>query len=270
MLVRLNYVRSIRYYHWTSLCGIEENRLWDAHITESHSRPFWKHVNSQEIPLAQVALVNVVFARGQWCRTTLVSSWKTGRSYPRVIGGDVGGSNDFVCREEAVCDEGCRRCNEDKACRRISTPLGMYGSIHQRRTVVSSSGILYRCPAYLSPFSVGPFLSSFSSILHSCWALIPGERPRAHSPLRSLSRPTSLSSSLPLFPRLYMSLLRAFLPTFLRSWRFETASKDTCDTVFFLLTKIIYFRSTKLKLPKSCFLVHDKRASLFVKDNIYR
>lgn len=37
---------------------------------------------------------------GRWCRATLVSSWKTGRSYPRVIGGDVGGSNDFVCRDE--------------------------------------------------------------------------------------------------------------------------------------------------------------------------
>lgn len=63
-----------------------------------------------------------------------------------------------------------RRCNEDKARRRVSAPLGMHGSIHQRRTVVSSSGILYRCPSYLSSFPVGPFLSSFS-VLHPSFLL---------------------------------------------------------------------------------------------------
>lgn len=45
----------------------------------------------QRIPVQQVAHVNVVFARGQWCWATLVSSWKTGRSCSVTSGVETSG-----------------------------------------------------------------------------------------------------------------------------------------------------------------------------------
>lgn len=90
-----------------------------------------------------------------------------------------------------------------------STPLGMRGSIHQRRTVVSSSGILYRCPSFPAPYPLGPFLSSFS-VLHPSFLLSLNSR-RATACI-----PRYVPSRQP--PRLF----RALLPSI-----FETAHRDT-------------------------------------------
>lgn len=105
----------------------------------------------------------------------------------------------FRPSRQAARDAERRRCNGDKACRRVSTPLGMHSSIHQRRTVVSSSGILYRCPSYVSSFPVGPFLSSFS-VLHPSFLLSLNSRratARTFPVTFSLSRQLPWVSSLP-------------------------------------------------------------------------
>jgi len=164
----------------------------------------------------------------------------------------------FRPSQRTARNAGCHRRNEDKVdgYRRH----WRCGSIHQRRTVVSSSGILYRCPSYLSPFPVGPFLSSFS-VLHPSFLLSLNSRratARTFPVTFSLFSSTSLGSFLPPFSRLFVSLLRALLLTLLQITEIQNCI--ICDTFSSLRTKIIYFRSIELNFQ------NRKCASLLAKD----
>lgn len=115
-----------------------------------------------------------------------------------------------------------------EAHRRSSTPLGMHGFIHQPGTIVSSSGILYRCAPLIPPLLalLGwtiPILILLSSILHSCWALIPGERPRAFSVTFSLVNfPRSLPFSFS--PAVCVAFSCSSFLSLIRSLRSESTS----------------------------------------------
>lgn len=124
-----------------------------------------------------------------------------------------------------------------KARRRSSAPLRMHGSIHQRGTVVSSSGILYRCSPHPAPSSrgCGPFLSSFS-VLHPSFLLSLNSRratARAFPVTFSLVNLQNPSPSSPFL--LLHGLLPSLLRTLLRSASSisETASGHSVLSLLF-------------------------------------
>lgn len=195
-----------------------------AYHRESFPSSLWKHVHSQEIPLAQVALVNVVFARGAMVSgdTCLIVKnwtflparhWRRCRWFKR-----------FRPSRRAARDEKTSSLQPGQSASTDIDAIGdvrLHPSTENGRLVFWHSLPVPRLPRGLPSWTI-PILI----LLHPSFLLsLNSRRATARTfPVTFLSLSSTSLGLLPFLSSRGCSLLRALLRTLLRSRRFETAS----------------------------------------------
>lgn len=159
--------------------------------------------------------------------------WRTGRSLLRAIGGGVSGFDNSLDRNRWPSKRNIFAVDGDFYPRSASTVIDAVGDARFHPSARNDRLVFWHslpvCPSYPFPPLLAllgwtiPILILLSSILHSCWALIPGERPRAFSVTFSLVNfPRSLPFSFS--PAVCVAFSCSSFLSLIRSRRSESTS----------------------------------------------